>query len=346
MSTFVSANELFSKYSSLLTQSMRDNIANFVTTHIYKVHDSLKQATGSTPFPADEWQSWENLNLPSDKTVTMCKKMVPKYKEESVVENGETKTVKVKTDELEEKEKRLYKNTQFNAHGKSALAFVLASLVQEAQMVAGVTTSNTDSIKQSITTTDGCPYRVSPVIFALCEKYDDSRLSDALPVHLGTLRTKLMDAVGKEIKESVLSSIVSDSFFKFLQIFTINLASDLWFETKKSTEDELLGKTSTTSDKQVRQELVRASNLLLSNADKLTGEFLNAMTEFHEGVESVTKEKKLKLAEEKKRKSEEKAATESAKPEEPAKVVVAEPPKVVEESPKVEIKKPTVIRKR
>jgi ribosomal protein L12E/L44/L45/RPP1/RPP2 len=352
---FLNATELVECYPTLTASTFRDQLSTFVTDHVYLNHKILEKENGPNPFPATQWQSWDNLIL--DKPAVSCpeKVKVQKTRKVGVVDEKTKKPVidpktgkqKQKTekipDQFEEKEKRLRKITTFNAAGKSGLTFPIVSFVHETVMAAPKITKSDDStIRDAIESVEDCEYRVAPVIFSICNQWSDASIKAALPKTNGNLETKLNTAVEKVVEDSNIRHVLVSSIMKFLRIFTIRLASNLWNETKEvkekkekkkdeddeddddeededdDTKDEknISGKGTTTSDKQIRQELLFESQKLEGSDDKLTGEFFLGMDEFAAALAKADNKKKAenkkKREENKKKKDAEEAAKKAA----------------------------------
>lgn len=292
-------DSLITKYSSLVMETMRNSQANFVQEHVYQVFKHIEANVGYTPFPADSWQSWDNLCKEKKEQKTNADQKVEVFKTKEIDVDGKKK--KVKTEEKELKDKRLRKATTFNAQGKSALAFIITHLTHEAVLAADkITKSDVTSIKQTIidNAIENCEYNVSTIVYTVCDKYDDVNIKESFPTIHGGLRGKLDKEIDKYIKNADIRNIVSGAFIKFLQIFTINIASNLWFETKESEDSDnkartYTGKGTTTSDKQIRQFMLTNSNFLLQNGEKLGEEFFFAFNEFYDELCKIDEERKI-----------------------------------------------------
>lgn len=297
---FLNANDLITRYTTLTQSTMRDLYANFVSDHVYLVHQMTQDNMGYTPYPADSWQSWSNLRKEKKEQTLVAKNKV-KVQKTTVDPSDPKKKVKVEG-EYEEKDKRLRKTTTFNAPGKSALACLAACLTHEAVMASTkITKTDITSIKNVImeNAVENCEYAVSPLMFTVCDKYDDDVIRETFVDIHGPLRSKLEQAVDKHVKDSNVRNVVVGTFIKFLQLFTIHVASSLWFETKESEDDASkekthTGKGTTTSDKQVRQFLMINSNSLLKGDEKIGGQFYDGMNEFYDAI--VTEDDKRKSA--------------------------------------------------
>jgi hypothetical protein len=324
--TFLDAAELVDKYSALTASTMRDALATFPTDHVYLVHKGMEKQQGSNPFPSATWHSWDNIikEKKDQATETAEKFKVAKTKDVKQFDkdgktpllnkDGKQKVKKVKIEgEFEMKAKRLRKITTFNAAGKAALSFIVATLTHETAMAAPkINKADDSSIKDEICNIEDCDYRLAPAIFAICELYDDALIKENLPKSHGNLESKLTGAIEKIIDDSNIRHVLVSNIMKFLKIFTINLASNLWYETKeiKSKDDEdedeeededddeksVAGKGTTTSDKHVRQELSRASNLILQGDEKLKGEFFAGMNKFYAQLQKADLKKKKENA--------------------------------------------------
>lgn len=287
------ASKLIETYNMVTPSSMRDLYANFIVDHTYQVHSLTQANMGYTPYSPDTWQNWENLckDKADQKKYADKKVKVQKTKPDPA---DPSKKIKIEG-EYEEKEKRLNKTTTFNAPGKVALACLITALTHEALMaLPKVTKSDITSIKNDImeNAQENLEYCVSPLLFAICDKYEDSVINEMFVDIHGSLVSKLDNAIDKHIKDTNVRNVVSGTFVKFLKIFTIHIASTLWFETKESeneqTKDRVYtGKGTTTSDKQIRQFLMLNSNVLLKGSDKIGGQFFEGMNEFYDALVAV-----------------------------------------------------------
>jgi hypothetical protein len=299
----MNTSDLIAKYATLVASPLRDALSGYVTDNVYQVLKNTHTNMKYTPFPAAEWQSWDNLCLDKkDKEGGQKIFADAPAKTQKYVRDATTgKNVRVEG-EFEEKKKRLRKITTFNAAGKEALTMIITAFVHEAELVSGENHRNDAEIKSAIIENAAkYEYQISLLLFTICDKYNDDVVKDMFVATHGNAKAKLDGAIDKVVKNSKVKDVVVDTIMRFLQIFTIDLASNLWWETKEAVVDEdLCGKGSTTSDKQVKQFLHRESNMHLSQDEKLGFAFYDALKSFHEGITVYDNERKAEFKEKRK----------------------------------------------
>lgn len=301
----ISAKDLVSKYETVCDIKMQNLLADTVLRHIYtQIERTEKAFNDEKRFPKDEWQNAANLALPTPKTVSTLKKVVPKIKrdaEKKIVKGADGKPIKIEG-ETEEKDRRLKKITTFNTGGKAMLGFLLASMAHETKLALdelqkkkAVSPSDIKGLIVEVAL-EQCEGPVSPLIFSICEKFSDLIVTQNFPVTHNTvdltLQSKLVPLFGVQSP----AATVAAEFTKFIKLFAIYLANGLWHECKedkpesktpkaadakdpkegkakkkkaapKKDEDEetdLVGVSKTTSAKHVNQFLHQMHDMLLS----------------------------------------------------------------------------------
>jgi hypothetical protein len=308
---FLNPAGLVAQYPTLSMSVFRDCTASFVSDHTFKVLSNLEKSFGTTPFPKEQWNTWENIT--SENPVKLAANKVEKPKK--VADPNDPKKKIVMKDQLELVDQRLKNPVSFNASAKQSLTFLITSFVHECFMAKShITASDADSIRNTIVehANANCDYVVSDLMFEVCDKIGDDVMSAHFNTTHGKFKSSFEDRLNKIITDNeALRNVVLTTVLKFLKAYTLYVGSNTWFEVKesKSTENkeskdendvsdahETEGVSKTLGTKNFRQFLMDRDMSLMPNNARLDPSFYTAMTEYYAAVESYDKQRSAEAA--------------------------------------------------
>lgn len=298
------ASDLIETYSELLTPGTKDNVTDFLMKNIYLCHHKMHKAYGYTPYNPDIWESHEHIMKKSDK---------------------EDKSIKKKSDKKDDsKSVKLKHPTTFKSDAKIYLMAILIKMVDEASLVNDEIMSENldqqDEIKKKISehASENSEDYISPMIFRICDSYDNKILGDTLPTS-GITLSKLKPKLEKFLKENEeVQNVIMSEFSKFLRLLAVHISSNLWNEAKyidptkeikkksddddddkKSKKDKKTPKepyyepsSKSTTEKIIKQFIMTCNVTLCPSSDKISNNQLDYLFDFNSLIQAKEDKKK------------------------------------------------------
>jgi arsenate reductase-like glutaredoxin family protein len=294
---FSSPAELATSYNKVTTSTMLNGAGDYLTNWVLRSVKHIGENMPNDPFPAAEYQTFDNSMLETPKTHTVEKFAVEKTTKNA--DGTETKTTEMK-------EKRLKNVVSFDHSFKTALAFIYVNLIHEARLSSTTNTKvDMDSIKEAAASTPDGDYNLTNLVTRICDAVNTNDMDNVL--NQSTKKAeKWISAFNTEVAAYTRTTpnpenyktFIGKTFAKFTKILAMSLASKAWVEATSKT----LG-----SEAIVSFLLERASSLS-PHEHILDGSFFSAMEQFDKAqVESETARKKENA--EKKANKPEKATT-------------------------------------
>lgn len=237
--TEIKLDDLINDFSGLLTPGFKDSIIEIIMNNIYKCHHEMKKLCGYTPYDPDYYESYANLQLPLKKDAKdgqeHRRKTAPKVmvEKETKDKNGNVKIEKVP------KESKLKHPTNFSSAAKNYITAVLIKMIYEATLVKDEIEDNNieneEEIKKLICSylSENSENALSPIIYRIADSIDSKILGYTLPALAGSFNNKISNKIVDHIKSQATQTLIVNEYTKFLRIFSVRIAADLWFEAKK-----------------------------------------------------------------------------------------------------------------
>lgn len=314
---FLQPAELVRAYPSLNNDSIRNSVADLITSYALKGHKLIGDNMSYNPFPSSSWESWDNITVEG---------IPEKYAKDTVTKHKTTKTTdgkRIELEETEQKQVRLKNAISFNSNAKNAISFVITNVIHEFMMARQhITAVMTESqICDAVVNNNTGDYCVSSLIFTITETIDDTRMNFIFDKNVGKFASTLTTHLSKIFKDSiVLQNLAHKVIVKFVKAFSLYIASQSWFEAKPVEEEkkdgtlqppteQYVGVPKNLGDKIVKQFLMDRDLLLMPVEDRLSGQFFQAMGQYDYQTELYENEKKTTNA---KKREENKAAKQAA----------------------------------
>jgi hypothetical protein len=230
--------------------------------------------------------------------------------------------------EDKDEKKKLKPPTSFVADAKITLMAIFIKMIHEAKSVNDDLVNDNidqlDEIKKKISdhVSEELKDYVSPIIFRICDHYDNKILGDTLPSS-GITLNKLQNKLDKYLENNTeLQTLIMSEFSKFLRLYAIHVACYLWNEakfvdpskakkvankdskdskdskdkkkSKKDDEPRWVVSSKATSHKSIKQFLMSCNITLCPSADKISNNQLEYLSEFLAAIQEKEKEKESK----------------------------------------------------